>query len=569
MKTIHEQDSAGNEVIILVPESLNSCIRTATEEYLRDYSPNNHPKYEEVEEKLLEMTNNCIGRYNYYIAGADKSRKLQKLKKLDPSQIADVMIRFNHIARLKCVNIDNVSTDDYIAIYRERDGVYRYDMDYIHILCRRVSYSITASELNEVDKKLKLSAPTKKRTQDPDLIPVNNGIFDYKKKVLMPFSPDLVFTYKSPVNYNPAATNVVIHNDDDNSDWDVESWMSELSDDSEEVILLWEMLNAVLRPFKSWNKTAWLYSDKGNNGKGSYCVLMRALVGEENVASLALADFSEKFATECVIGKCCIIADENPVGTYVDKGADKLKSFVTHDNVRLDIKFKSPVQYQFYGFIVQCLNEFPRIKDRSESLYRRSLFVPFTKCYTGSERKYIKDRYLHRKDVLEWVLFKVLNMNINELSEPKICSLALDDYRVFNDPVRQFMDEVFPELQWDLVPFGFLYDLYKSWSRRNNPSGTIEGKIKFISDVISNLRHYSDWCCPGRDSVIKTCDRMEKAEPLVKDFWLPKWDFGWFHIGTDYYAKPADGYRGLLRVGCGTDIDPTDETEDVSTEKGA
>lgn len=38
-----------------------------------------------------------------------------------------------------------------------------------------------------------------------------------------------------------------------------------------------------------------------------------------------------------------------------------------------------------------------------------------------------KPIYLHRKDVLEWVLFKVLNMNINELSEPKICSLALDD----------------------------------------------------------------------------------------------------------------------------------------------
>ena len=43
------------------------------------------------------------------------------------------------------------------------------------------------------------------------------------------------------VDYNPTATNVIIHNNDDGTDWDIESWMSDLSDDPEVVELLWQI----------------------------------------------------------------------------------------------------------------------------------------------------------------------------------------------------------------------------------------------------------------------------------------------------------------------------------------
>ena len=71
--------------------------------------------------------------------------------------------------------------------------------------------------------------------------------------------------------------------------------------------------------------------------------------------------------------------------------------------------------------MVQCLNEMPRIKDKSDSFYRRQLFIPFTKCFTGEERKYIKQDYLKRTEVLEYVLYRVLNMNYYELDTPQTC----------------------------------------------------------------------------------------------------------------------------------------------------
>ncbi len=53
-------------------------------------------------------------------------------------------------------------------------------------------------------------------------------------------------------------------------------------------------------------------------------------------------------------------------------------------------------------------------------MYRRLLVVPFDKRFEGCERKYIKNDYLHRKEVLEYVLFHVLReMDYYELSVPE------------------------------------------------------------------------------------------------------------------------------------------------------
>lgn len=103
--------------------------------------------------------------------------------------------------------------------------------------------------------------------------------------------------------------------------------------------------------------------------------------------------------------------------------------------------------------MIQCVNELPKLRDKSESMYRRLLVIPFDKRFQGCERKYIKDDYLNRQDVLEYVLYRVLaETDYYELDEPDACSALLDDFRVANDPLRQFADEIFPAASWHLLP---------------------------------------------------------------------------------------------------------------------
>ena len=118
-------------------------------------------------------------------------------------------------------------------------GIYNTSEKALKQIIRYYNFAAVERDMEEVKQMLRLLLPRKRRCMDRDLIAVNNGIFDYKRKVLMPFTPDKIFLSKSRVNYNPNAQNITIHNSDDNTDWDVESWMSELSDDPGIVNLLW------------------------------------------------------------------------------------------------------------------------------------------------------------------------------------------------------------------------------------------------------------------------------------------------------------------------------------------
>ena len=156
-----------------------------------------------------------------------------------------------------------------------------------------------------------------------------------------------------------------------------------------------------------------------------------------------------------------IITDENDTSTYLDD-ASALKSIITGDPFQINRKFKDPRALRFRGFMTQCVNAYPRLRDRSESMYRRLLVVPFNKRFEGHERKYIKNDYLYRQDVLEYVLFHVLHdMDYYELSTPEVCVAALNEYRMVNDPVRDFCEDILPQASWDLLPWTFLHDLYK------------------------------------------------------------------------------------------------------------
>lgn len=102
--------------------------------------------------------------------------------------------------------------------------------------------------------------------------------------------------------------------------------------------------------------------------------------------------------------------------------------------------------------MVQCVNELPRLRDRSESMYRRLLVVPFEKRFEGNERKYIKDDYLYRPEVLEYVMHKLLaETDYYELDVPQACVDMLEEFKLENDPVRQFAEEAFTEAAWDLL----------------------------------------------------------------------------------------------------------------------
>lgn len=535
----------------------NQIIQEITDATIARLTPADTP------EKISdEVTQDIEGYIVLENVSRGKGYGLKIPETLPHSVTADLMAAMFPIRCVACAGLEADEKFDLLCLYQTDGpdaGTYVEGDNALYRLAIRYNRQLTKAGFNEVCRRLRGTVPRVPRTMDPDLVAVNNGIFNFRTKELLPFSPDYVFLAKSHVDYDPDAVNVTIHNSVDGTDWDVESWIESLSDDWEIVELIWQIMSAIVRPFVRWDKSAWFYSEEGNNGKGTLCALLRRLCGETAVATIPISDFGKDFMLEPITRATAIIVDENDVGTFIDKAAN-LKATVTGDAIRINRKGLTPISYRFFGFMVQCVNEMPRFKDKSNSFYRRQLVVPFTKCFTGRERKYIKSDYLKRPEVLRYVLYRVLNMDHYELSNPAACQAVLREYQTYNDPVRQFFQDVETRFAWNALPFEFLNDLYKAWSSRYNPSGTLQGRNTFQKEI-RNVAKCSTMWYPAPDR-FRTKHMMDAPEPMIVEFNLTDWmnPNATASSNPDVLARtcPKDRYRGLLRYGYGPDGDKDD-----------
>ena len=500
-----------------------------------------------IAHELLVATNRSISTMS-----SDKKKTLQRLSF---AQVGECLIRIHNVVNLSLDDTDDASErSTLLAVYMEygkEEGLYHFDISDTAIkkMINQYSFSAKKNDQNEVLNYLRVHAPVKKRNSDCDLIAVKNGIFDFRRKVLIPFSSDYVFTTKLKVNYNPNAVNVIIHNSDDGTDWDFDSWIMEVADDKEIAEVLMQVISASVRPKVPFNKAVFFYSRKGNNGKGTICQLIRNLWGAENCCSLSVADFDKDFMLTPILNASVVLGDENPVGYTLDN-ADKFKQCITHDPVEINIKFQQPKKYTFWGLIIECINEILRFKDKTGSMARRELIIPFSKSFTGAERKYIKTDYIARTEVLEYVLFKALNMNFYDFSEPQACKEALIDQREMNDPIRQFWVEVKDQFVWELLPREFLYDLFKSWVKKNIPNCHIKGKRNFMDELADIVMEDNDWQYTGRKQVRVTKAMLDTPEPLIAAYDLVDWknpNYTGADVSRICVPEFKEKYTGLTR----------------------
>ena len=549
-------------------QTYNELIRTVTEDYLGGIDMDSIPSPSVIEGELLQATNNAIQEYNLgprdqnapigaklEVAYPDQKppgERLKKLKELLPLQIA-LAIKQVHHAKLICWAADEGDGNYDVGVYQsegEAKGVYDTRSDNLTRLIRRYDATISKRNVDEVVAILRAVCEVVSPCTKPDLVAVNNGLYDYGNKILMDFDPELVFTSKIGTDFVEDAPNPVIRNNEDGTDWDVVTWMDELSDDPKVVELLWQVLGAVVRPNVDWNKSAWLYSTLGNNGKGTFCTLARNLCGKGAWASIPIKAFGDDFKLESLTRVSAIITDENDTGTYLDDAA-ALKSIITGDPFLMNRKFKDPRSVKFRGFMIQCINSLPKLRDKSESLHRRLLVIPFEKRFEGCERKYIKGDYLNRPEVLEYVLHRILaKTDYYELDAPEATCRLLAEYREVNDPVRQFLDDILPQVAWDLLPWQFLHDLYRHWSRRNNPSGRVQSKQVFIKEVKALLpQHGIGWS--STQNPVRAPFKMDWPEPLIWEYDVTEWmNRAYRGSDPDRACVPAsikERYEGLVR----------------------
>lgn len=518
-------------------------------------------------EFLLMVGEGALKKKIAHIEEFNMMMKTGKKRIPDKLDFDDVAIILMTLFIFKNIQMTEREEDTILAVYindpkSKKLGIYDTNIKYMYEIMERISPSFKSRDMQDVLDKIERSVETVEQTKDRHLFVVNNGIYNQKTNELIPFHPDYVYLTKIPVDYHPNPINPVI-TAPDGYQWDVESWIDDLTDNDQDTsTLIWQVIADCLQPHYSRHKSIWFYSEKGNNGKGTIGQLIKNLLGKGNYASLSVADFNHEFLKETLLGVAANISDENDVDVFIDSIKD-YKASITGDDININRKYEKPLRIQFLGTNIQMMNGLPKTKDKSDSFYRRLILVPFLKSFTNNgERKYIKNDYINRKDVLEYVLYKALNIEFDEYIVPANSAELLESYKEKNNPVLEFWNELKDEFVWDLLPTQFLYDLFVKWSDRNNPSGKVMSKRTF-SDTLTNVIHNAQdpWeIKTGQNDKVRSAGRMDDDEPLITEYGLDRPDKGgkptsWMNAAykgnnpeKKREFKRKSMYRGYLRM---------------------
>lgn len=519
---------------------------------------------EEVESKLLHAINTRILTENAQ-GGLKGALAYRPLKVLPPFVVAVCVLKRDH-PHLGLIGESRETARLYTYSEQGSDaGLYVLADFLVRQAALRYNVSATSRDLDEVLRRLEDSVPMLEPSEDGDVVALANGLFDLRTKELLAFSPEVVLLSKCAVGWNPEATEPPVIDK-----WDVDSWMREIADEDTEVEqLLWEVVAALFRPGHAFEKAVFLYSESGSNGKGTYLEMLRSLAGAERVASLALSDFENRFLPSSLQDSFAVLSDESDVGGYMEK-AKILKSWLSHDWIPFERKNRDLVKIKGRGLCVFCVNELPESKDKTESLYRRLLLVPFKRRYVGTERNpLIKHDYLKRREVLEYVAHKALMMPLfDAFCEPEASRELLSETRVENDPVLQFAEEFLPQFRWELLPWQFVYAVYAAWMKKEVPSGRPVGRREFTKRLTNYVEATPScgWIIPrgadGKQKTIRTHNKILGDEPLAVEYDITNW-FGiqpvngsMCKIGIPHNIPVST--RGLLRATVVLTDDDTD-----------
>lgn len=147
---------------------------------------------------------------------------------------------------------------------------------------------------------------------------------------------------------------------------------------------------------------------------------------------------------------------------------------------------------------------------------------------------------------------------------PDACSALLDDFRLTNDPVRQFLDDILIRATWDVLPWQFVFDLYRRWFIRNNPSGRCQSRKSLINDVKGIISDYEGW--DYSDNPVSVPDEMyDTPEGLIGIYEVREWEepgYRGSNPNRSHLYRGSKRTRGLVRVGVAASEDAaaTDST---------
>jgi P4 family phage/plasmid primase-like protien len=339
---------------------------------------------------------------------------------------------------------------------------------------RKVTRALVANVIGAMESMCALpsSVPMPCWLQDrsaPHYVATSNGILDLDAvfagmeaaDVLQDHSPDWFSSFRLDYPFDPDA--------------DCPRWLEYLdycmSGDAERIAILQEWAGYLLTNSNDLQKFLVLEGE-GGNGKTVYFASMTAMLGSDNVSHVTLENFGGRFELGTTIGKAANISGDAGEIDMVAEGV--LKQFTGGDVMQFDRKNLPPVMARPTAKLMAAWNTRPRLRDKSQGVWRRMLLIPFDREIPPDRRVLGMDRpgwWLEHDEapgILLWAIVGLHRLRSQgAFSRSRVSDEAMSEYREDSNPVAEFFGDYLEAAQDHAISSSRLYDLYQHWCQKS------------------------------------------------------------------------------------------------------
>lgn len=396
------------------------------------------------------------------------------------------------LSKLDLVKLILEDDEPYMVIYNENTGVHEIvsSSDDI-VFCKLVYECVASAKKNtraEIYNKLKIYVADEigysEQTVDNRYEMYGDCVWDYEKMEKISFEDakarGFIFTRKAAwtdINLNATKSPVwhdAVNNRDMTFDDIITEWMG---NDRDKCCAVWDAMHGMIRPHHTGFQMAVYVVDTrtaGSNGKSTLAKFLQQLVGgtaNVDTTPLSKMDSKKDFSMSGLLTKSALISSEDDTNPHI-RSCRNFKALVTNDAIEINRKYKKPVTVILYMHVWLTCNGFPNMDDKSDNIMRRIFFIDFSTHYPDEKKNDDIMRFLYSKEVKEYVLNKLVHMNLNKYTLYPFQLALNNEFKEATNPVVTFLNDITSlenrdfygdNNHWDMYPYEFLYNLYNDW----------------------------------------------------------------------------------------------------------
>ncbi len=318
------------------------------------------------------------------------------------------------------------------------------------------------------------------------LVNLKNGIYDLRKKQLIPHNPKHLFINEIPVEYDPEA-------DCPN----IKKILGEVIEEKN-ISCIQEFIGYCLYRDYPLHK-AFMFLGAGKNGKSTVINLITNFLGRKNIANKELQQLTyDKFSRAKLFGKLLNAAADISDSALSTTGP--FKGLTGGDYLDAEKKFMDSFEFKNYAKMLFSANTLPKTNDDSYAFYRRWILINFPHTFDGKKcDPHILDKICTPKELsglFNWAIEGLMRLlKNNEFTYEKTVEEIREQYKTLSDPVFSFAQKYITTNTTKYIEKNEVYRQFAIWCKDNDLPVT--PKNMFTQDLQMHLPSMK----PGRKRI--------------------------------------------------------------------